>query len=357
MGIRYERGDLLVAPVEAVVNTVNTHGVMGKGIALQVKQRWPEVERAYRAASKRGEVALGQMHVVERGGLGEGPRFVINFPTKGHWRSRSKLSDIESGLTALQALIGELKLASIAVPPLGCGNGGLDWAEVRPRIEAALGGLTDVDVVIYPPAGAPSAGQMVVGTNAPRMTPTLAGLILLIDGYWADVLGLTDIEVQKLAYFLGVRRPPLRLRFQKGPYGPYCEDLHHVLQRAEGHFLRGYGDRSRRPWEPGPLDVLPGAVNTAASEASATSSLAAEVEDVLKLVTGFEGAWGLELLSTVHWVAAESEGTLSPEIILDAISRWSSRKNRLFALSDVEDALRHLVSRGWLPEPEPDLFT
>ena len=108
MSIRYDHGDLLSAPVEAVVNTVNTRGVMGKGIALQVKQRWPEVERAYRAACRRGEVVLGSMQVVERGGLGDGPKFVINFPTKDHWRSRSKLPDIVSGLDDLRTVIEKL---------------------------------------------------------------------------------------------------------------------------------------------------------------------------------------------------------------------------------------------------------
>ena len=157
MSIRYDHGDLLSAPVEAVVNTVNTRGVMGKGIALQVKQRWPEVERAYRASCRRGEVVLGSMQVVERGGLGDGPRFVINFPTKEHWRSRSKLPDVASGLEDLRAVIEKLGITSIATPPLGCGNGGLEWSDVQPLIEAALTDFGAVDVVVFPPEGAPAA--------------------------------------------------------------------------------------------------------------------------------------------------------------------------------------------------------
>jgi len=358
MSIRYEHGDLLAAPVEAVVNTVNTRGVMGKGIALQVKQRWPEVDRAYRAASKRGDVALGHMHVVERGGLGDGPRFVINFPTKDHWRSRSKLPDIEAGLTELRALIEKLAITSIAVPPLGCGNGGLNWDDVRPLIEKALDDLDGVDVVVYPPDGAPAAETMVVGTHAPRMSPTLAGIVRLLDGYWADVLGITDIEVQKLAYFLGVRRPNLQLQFVKGPYGPYCEDLHFVLQRAEGHFLKGYGDRSRRPWELSSLDVLPGAVDAADKVVRAEPAFDNDLRAVAELVDGFEGAWGLELLSTVHWVATEDDGALDPASARERIGAWSTRKNRLFPESDVQDAWQHLVDHGWLstPTPEPTLF-
>jgi len=358
MSIRYEHGDLLSAPAEAVVNTVNTRGVMGKGIALQVKQRWPEVDRAYRAASKRGEVTLGHMHLVERGGLGDGPRFVINFPTKDHWRSRSKLSDIEAGLVDLRTTIEKLGLRSIAIPPLGCGNGGLDWADVRPLIDAALDDLDCVDVIVYPPEGAPAADRMVVGTAKPRMTPTLAGLVRLLDGYWADVLGITDIEVQKLAYFLGVRRPALRLQFVKGPYGPYCEDLQHVLQRAEGHYLKGYGDRSRRPWDPGPLEVLPGAVGTANQLVRTESAFGSDLRSVAALVDSFEGAWGLELLSTVHWVANEPNGATDPSSTRERISAWSIRKNRLFPESDIQDAWSHLTDRGWIEPPArtPELF-
>lgn len=147
--ILYERGDLLSAPVEAVVNTVNTVGVMGKGLALQVKQRWPEVERSYRTACLRGEVKIGSMHVVERGGV-DFPWYVINFPTKDHWRAPSELDFIASGLEDLRATITKLGIRSIGVPQLGCGLGGLDWADVEPLV---IDALEDYDglVVIYVP--------------------------------------------------------------------------------------------------------------------------------------------------------------------------------------------------------------
>lgn len=351
MSIHFGHGDLLAAPVEAVVNTVNTRGVMGKGIALQVKQRWPQVDREYRAACKRGEVILGHMHVVELGGLGDGPLFVINFPTKDHWRSRSRLTDIEAGLVDLRAVIDELGITSVAVPPLGCGNGGLAWDDVKPRIEAELASLPDVDVLIFSPEGAPAPADMVTGTTRPAMTATLAGLVRLVDAYWPDILGITDIEVQKLAYFLGVRRPALGLRYGRGPYGPYCEDLHFVLQRAEGHFLEGYGDRSRRPWEPRPLVVLAGAVDEADRVVAVESEMGSDLTAVSQLVDGFEGAWGLELLSTVHWVATEEEPAHDPNEARDRIARWSNRKNRIFPSTDIEDAWSRLGKNGWLDRP------
>jgi O-acetyl-ADP-ribose deacetylase (regulator of RNase III) len=144
-------GNLLEADAEALVNTVNTEGVMGKGIALQFAKKFPELAEAYRLACKAGEVRPGRMHIYERSDM-LNPRYVINFPTKRHWRSPSRMEDIESGLAALVAEIQRRGIRSIAVPPLGCGNGGLDWREVRPRIERALGALSGVRVLLYPPA-------------------------------------------------------------------------------------------------------------------------------------------------------------------------------------------------------------
>lgn len=359
MTIHTATGDLLSAPAEAVVNTVNTRGVMGKGIALQVKQRWPDVERAYRQACERGEVRLGEMHVVERAALTDGPRVVINFPTKEHWRSKSRLADIELGLRDLRQVIASLDVSSVAIPPLGCGNGGLQWADVLPLIEQGLQGLGDVDIYVYAPEGAPSAVRMEVGTQRPRLTPTLATIVALLHRYWVDAVGITDIEVQKLAYFAGVRLPSLGIRFARGPYGPYCEDLHHVLQRAEGHYLRGYGDRSRRPWEPGPLRVLDGAPDEAASAIAGVPGLRQTIGDVLDLTVGFEGAWGMELLSTVHWVAHESPPAQHPDDARDRISGWSIRKNELFPARDIRVAWERLTEAGWLDragQATPTLF-
>jgi len=145
-------GNLLEAETEALVNTVNTVGVMGKGIALQFKRAFPENYKAYRRACEDEQVRLGEMFVFETGRLAP-PRFIFNFPTKGHWRSRSKLDDIETGLDDLARVIRERGIRSIAVPPLGCGHGGLDWKDVRPRIETALADLDEVDVRLYEPAG------------------------------------------------------------------------------------------------------------------------------------------------------------------------------------------------------------
>ena len=155
--IETAKGNLLQAPAEALVNTVNTVGVMGRGIALQFKQVYPRMFRAYEAACKAGKVRLGKMNIFDLGGLNGGPRWIINFPTKGHWRTKSQLKDIDAGLADLVATIQRLGIGSIAIPPLGCGNGGLNWSEVRPRIESALAELPEVRVLLYSPAGVPDA--------------------------------------------------------------------------------------------------------------------------------------------------------------------------------------------------------
>ncbi|RKG96005.1 type II toxin-antitoxin system antitoxin DNA ADP-ribosyl glycohydrolase DarG [Corallococcus carmarthensis] len=146
-------GDLLKADVEALVNAVNTEGVMGKGIALQFKQAFPGNFKAYKQACDRKEVRPGSMFVFDQKGLAGAPRYIINFPTKRHWRSPSRIEDVESGLVDLVRVIQELRISSIAVPALGCGNGGLSWSEVEPLITAALGNLEGVRLMLFAPAG------------------------------------------------------------------------------------------------------------------------------------------------------------------------------------------------------------
>jgi len=149
--ILISQGNLLAAPVDALVNTVNIVAIMGKGIALQFKQAFPVMFREYEKACKAGEVQLGRMHIFDLGGLVGGPRWIINFPTKGHWRDRSRLTDIETGLEDLVSIVRRLGIRSVAIQPLGCGNGGLNWEDVRPRIELAFVNLPDVNVLLFAP--------------------------------------------------------------------------------------------------------------------------------------------------------------------------------------------------------------
>lgn len=149
--IHLTRGNLLTADVEALVNAVNTVGVMGKGIALQFKQAFPENFRTYESACRNGEFRVGQVLTVPLDRSGN-PRYIINFPTKSHWRNKSELEYIDSGLEALVAEIERLGIRSIAIPPLGCGLGGLSWPDVHSRIDRAVSQLESVDIFLYEPA-------------------------------------------------------------------------------------------------------------------------------------------------------------------------------------------------------------
>lgn len=361
--LREAEGNLLDAPVDALVNTVNTVGVMGKGIALQFKQAYPENFRAYEAACRRGELQLGQMFVVETGLLGQ-PRLIINFPTKKHWRAQSKLSDIRAGLGDLRRVISEYKITSIAVPPLGCGNGGLDWGEVRPLIIEALGDLPSVEVLVYPPKGAPPAESMKVGTTRPPITSGRAALLALLARYVrasqleepAAPDGASLLEIQKLMYFFQEAGQRLSLNFVKAPYGPYAENLNYVLQAMEGHYLRGYGDRSQEVLKLSPISLMPGAEDEGRQWLDRHPDDAADrIQAVLQLITGFASAYGLELLATVHWVLKHEAADLAadPEALVQRVRSWNPRKRRLFTDVHIGRAADHLRDQGWIAITQP----
>lgn len=341
-------GNLLKAPVDALVNTVNTQGVMGKGIALQFKRAFPAMFEEYAAAAKRGEVALGKMHVWPTQTL-DGPRYVINFPTKGHWRAKSRLEDVESGLRDLVRVIRDLSITSIAVPPLGCGNGGLDWADVEPRIRAALSDLPDVEVHLFPPAGAPAAADMPVNSPRPKMTPSRAALVGTIDRYTRQALSAPSlIETQKLMYFLQLAGEPLNLTFAANRYGPYADGLRHVLTQIEGHYLSGFGDGSAQVRDAAPLTLVSSAVAEVEEMLDAHPETKDRMERLLELVEGYESAYGMELLATVHWISASAPEGVTDQDIAMKVAEWSPRKARMFTQNHVDTALRALRSHGLL---------
>ena len=165
--IEYKSGDILAEDVEALVNTVNCVGVMGRGVALQFKRAFPGNFRAYADRCRRGEMRPGRVFVFETGEM-LAPRYVVNFPTKRHWRGKSRLEDVESGLAALAAEIRARGIRSIAIPPLGCGLGGLHWPTVRARLEAALRDLPDVRIVVFEPGGQPAVDPAIGGVQLSR---------------------------------------------------------------------------------------------------------------------------------------------------------------------------------------------
>jgi len=343
--ISIKRGDLLKQTnVDAIVNTVNCVGVMGKGIALQFKNKWPENNRAYEAACKAKQVRPGKMFVFDSGGLVK-PNFIVNFPTKDHWRAKSRIEFIKAGLADLVVQIEQLGIRSIAVPPLGCGNGGLEWNAVRPLIEKAFLGLPGVEVGLFEPAGAPHPKSMEVRTKRPRMTPGRAAILKVLGTYQALGYGLSRIEVQKLAYFLQAAGEKLSLPFEKHAYGPYSDTLRHALNKIEGHFIRGLGDGVVEA----EIEPIPEAMAEAETFVGANGyeTMTEHVRRVGELIDGFQSPYGMELLSTVHWVA-KNEGASSPEQALTAVRNWNERKKSLMAPAHVAAAWERLDQLGWL---------
>lgn len=345
MAIVRGKGNLLTADVDALVNTVNTEGVMGKGIALQFKKAFPENFASYERACKAGEISTGRVHVVRR--LAS-PRFVINFPTKKHWRQPSKLEYIREGLRDLVRQVKQLEIQSIALPPLGCGNGGLEWSVVRPLILEAFEAVPNVKVVLFEPTDGPRPEQIIDRTAKPAMTPARAAVLSLMGRYAETEYGyrLSLVEVQKLAYFLQLAGENLRLEFRPHHYGPYADNLRKALRNIEGHYTRGFGDGKNSPETE--LELLPGALNEARAYLMTAPSTLARLDRVSALIEGFETPFGMELLGTVHWVMQHDA---NPEDIDDVVARvqaWSERKRSQMKDGHVRAAWTRLREQGWV---------
>ncbi len=346
MTIQHLNGDLLKQEdVDAIVNTVNCVGIMGKGIALQFKNKWPDNFKLYKAACDAGTVQPGKMFVFDAGALAK-PHFIINFPTKQHWRGNSKIEFIETGLEDLVSQVRRLSIKSIAVPPLGCGNGGLNWADVKPLIVRAFASLPDVQVKLFEPGDAPTAKAMQVRTARPAMTAGRAAILKVLETYKELNYGLSKIEVQKLGYFLQVSGQDLKLTFSRHAYGPYSDELRHALNRMEGHFVLGVGDGVVE------ADIEP--LHDALVEAeqfvlrSGDHALVERLVRLNNLIDGFQSPYGMELLATVHWVANNDSNVHSVESAMTAIGNWSERKKELMKPAHVRTAWDRLSEQGWL---------
>lgn len=337
--IRYVQGNLLEADVEALVNTVNTVGIMGKGIALMFKEAFPENFRLYAAACKRGEVQIGRMFVTERPGL-TGPRWIINFPTKMHWRDRTRIEWIRAGLDDLKQVLQEKGIRTLALPPLGCGNGGLEWSAVRPLIEKALADISTVEAVVYEPTARYQNVAKAVGVES--LTPARALVAELVRRYWILGIECSLLEIQKLAWFLEreIRRQgledPLGLDFTAQRYGPYANRLQHLLNGLDGSYLRS----AVRIPDAKPTDVI--AFNDTQKDRVALylKTQAPQYLDALERtsarIDGFESPLGMELLATVDWLLSRGGRKSELADIKAGLASWEGgrgageRKLRIF---------------------------
>lgn len=342
--ITYKTGDLLSADAEALVNTVNCVGIMGRGVALQFKRVYPDNFKAYAEECDEGQLKPGSMFVFETGLLR--PRFIINFPTKKHWRGKSRLSYIETGLQSLVEEIKKRGIRSIAVPPLGCGEGGLDWQDVRNQMEAAFAELDDVEIAIFKPSDMPADAIGRRSFDVPEMKPARAVLVTLMHNYRAALLDpmITLLEVHKLMYFSQEAGEDLKLKFAKAPHGPYAENLRHLLHRIEGHMILGYADGGEAPHKE--LELAEGAIEDAAEYLAAFPETKERCQKVIDLVDGFESPFGLELLSTSHWVASRE----NPEDFDDLVSKayaWNPSKKQ-FSERQFRIAVDRLQNSEWM---------
>ena len=338
--IEYTKGNLLEADVDALVNTVNTVGVMGKGIALMFKEAFPENFSAYADACRSKDVQTGKMFITERNAL-VGPNWIINFPTKQHWRAKSDPKWIDEGLLDLRKVIANNNIKSIAIPPLGSGNGGLDWQTVKPKIENILGDLSDVRIVIFEPTAEYQNVERRVGVE--KLTPARALIAELVRRYWMLGIDCSLLEIQKLAWFLeraiskSGQKDPLDLRFEANRYGPYADRLRHLLDSLDGSYLRC----DKRLADARPEDVIwfeqsrKDKVHAYLKSSEALPYQAA-LEQVSDLIDGFQSPLGMELLATVDWLMERENCKPSVGSIKKGLLNWpagsaaAERKIKLF---------------------------
>lgn len=348
--ITYTTGNLLEAEAEALVNTVNTVGVMGKGVALMFKERFADNYRQYKAACDAKQVQTGKMFVTDVKEL-QGPRWIINFPTKQHWKAPSKMIWVEEGLQDLRRFLIEHKVKSVAIPPLGAGNGGLDWAQVKPRIESALADL-DTEILIYEPTA--KYQNVAKRSGVEKLTPARALIAELVRCYWVLGMECSLLEIQKLAWFLeqAIEKaglPPLDLKFEADRYGPFAARLNHLLDGLDGSYL--HCDKRIKDAKPSDViwfddkrrDYLHTYLHSEAKQ------YLPALECTTQLIDGFESPFGLELLATVDWLLAKEKVSPTVPDIRVGIQHWPKqgagiRKAKLFDDRALGIALTRLTS-------------
>ncbi|MBQ0928860.1 type II toxin-antitoxin system antitoxin DNA ADP-ribosyl glycohydrolase DarG [Ideonella alba] len=352
--IRYTQGNLLDSGADALVNTVNTVGVMGKGIALMFKERFATNFALYAAACKARQVKVGQMFVTETGELSR-PRWVINFPTKDHWKAPSRLEWVEAGLQDLKRVLQERQIQSVAIPPLGAGNGGLDWPTVKSRIDAALRDVEGVDIVVYEPIDKYQNVAKRAGVH--KLTPARALICEAVRRYGVLGMECSLLEVQKLAWFLErvlVQRQltnPLNLGFVAHRYGPFSPiKLNKLLDGLDGSYLHC----EKRIADSGKDEVLwfddSRKELVQAFLASEAKDVAPVLDATAELIDGFESPFGMELLASVDWLLSREQVPPTVPALLDGLAQWPAeqaqgagqRKSRLFDARVVGIALARL---------------
>ena len=339
--MKYITGNLLEAETQALVNTVNTVGVMGKGIALQFKERFPVNFKVYAAACKKGEMHIGKLLVVKENSL-NGEQIIINFPTKIDWYKKSQYTYIEEGLKDLVRVIDEYKIQSIAIPPLGCGNGGLKWEKVKSLMDKYLSHFSNITIIIYEPNDA--VKEILQKEEIKKeIGLTSARAMLLHALFKYEKLGeiATVFAANKLAYFLQKSGEPLRLQFVPYRYGPYAQAIEKVLYALNGKYLRGMEQMKARAFEPLQLNYERYDEVETYIKVNLTSEQNQRLENLFKVIEGFESTLSLEILASTHFLKSENP-KLSEDELFEKIQDWNERKKSFITKEYINIALNHL---------------
>ena len=340
--IKYIKGNILESSAEAIVNTVNTVGVMGKGIALQFKKAFPNNYKAYREACKNNEVKVGKMFVCSDSNIISGEKIIINFPTKTDWRKSSEYEYIEKGLEHLIEIINEYRIKSIAIPPLGAGNGGLEWEKVKKIIINKLQNI-EINIEIYEPTK-----QIVEHLRKEKVKLTKARALLLYVLYDLVRNGeyVSEFSSEKICYFLqrfGAKKF-FKLSYTPHFYGPYSGKVRYILNVLNGSYIMGYSDMNTKPFQP--LTIIPDGYDYVKEYIEKDSELFEIGEKTKKFLSGFYSDFGLELLSSVDYIITKNN-TLKVNEVMTKISEWNDRKRSLFSNSKyVEIAINHIKNNA-----------
>ena len=343
--MRFIKGNILDSEAQALVNTVNTVGVMGKGIALQFKEQFPQNYKAYQKACKAGQVKIGSMFVFRETNL-DGEKIIINFPTKQEWFRKSQYNYIEEGLKDLSRVIREQGIKSVAIPPLGCGHGGLNWEKVKTLITKYIQDLQGVEIIVYEPGNDfKEILQNKKANKEVKLTPARAMLLYSLFRYEKYGEYATVFTANKLAYFLQLSGEPLKLKFEPYLYGPYSQQVEKVLYVLNGKYLKGMEQLNNKPFEPLELnyELLPEIRDYI------KRNLNYEQKDRLKrlfeIIQGFESALSLEVLASGDFLLRNEPRANNDELV-DRIRTWNTRKKNLIKKEHVSLAYQHLKEYG-----------
>lgn len=324
--IKYITGDILESNADALINTVNTVGVMGKGIALQFKKAYQNNYKAYVEACKRNEIEIGKVFIVKDSNLSSGTKYIINFPTKKDWRKPSEYSFIDAGLDDLVYVLKEYKIKSVAIPPLGAGNGGLEWEKVKKIIEQKLENL-DVEIIVFEPT---QHIKEQLKKERVKLTDARALLLYVLYDLVKNGEYVSEFSSEKVCYFLqrfGAKKY-FNLDFSPNFYGPYSGKVRFVLNALNGSYIMGYSDMNKKPFEP--LTLMSDGYDMIKAHIESNSELNSIAKKTIDFLTGFYSDFALELLSSIDFITT-MQNSFEKELISKQLENWSDRKRSMFS--------------------------